>query len=111
MPLATDEAEALQGTIERYLRRADREGDVERMAQRIALAHGRGSRVVGFRRDGRELFVHEVADEAGPSTLAIVGVDRDGRLDRTATVWRDRDLRRWLEENHHYLEWIAPGWR
>lgn len=110
MSLAADDPEAVQGQVERYLRRTDRVGDVERMAQQIALAHSRGRRVVGFRRGSRELFVHEVDDE-GVSSLAILRVGRDGRLDRTATVWRDRDLRRWLEANHHYLEWIAPEWR
>ena len=111
MPQTTTQAAALQRRIRRYLLETGRDGDVDRMAQRIALEHARGSRVVGFRRDGRELFVREADGANGRCTLAIDEVTRDGRLNRTAVVWRGRDLDRWLAENHHYREWLAPDWR
>lgn len=110
MSTVSTEAESIQAQVTRYLTDADRNGDADRMAQRIALAHSRGSRVVGFRRAGRELFVYEERSD-GANRLAIDAVARDGRLRRTATVWTGRSLESWLAENHHYLEWIAPRWR
>lgn len=111
MSLSTDEAAELQQTVRRYLRGTNRDGDVDRMAQRIALNHAQGSRVVGFRRNGRELLVCEDDGADGRRTLAIDEVARDGRLHRTAIVWRGRDVAEWLAANHHYLEWIASEWR
>ena len=105
------EAEALQAQIRNYLRSVERVGDLDRIAQRIALQHSRGSRVVGFRRSGRELFVHEADRADGGNLLAMYQVERDGKLLQTGTVWKGKELDSWLDEHSFYLEWIAPEWR
>lgn len=101
------DSEDLQARIRTYLDTVDRSGDVDRIAQRIALRHSRGSRVVGFRRDGRELFVFDVDRHE----LGIYQVERDGKLSPIGTVWRGNEVEPWLDEHSFYLDWIAPEWR
>ena len=108
-PPGSCDGERIQRSVLAYLQTTDRPGDDVRTAQRLALAHSRGTRIVGFRRDGREVVVYETGD--GSNALTIYAVGRDGRLERTAVLWRGHDLERWLDEHRHYLDWIAPRWR
>lgn len=51
--------EELQSLIHDYLEDVDRTTDTDRIAQRLARKHSLGTDVVGFRRRGREVLLHE----------------------------------------------------
>ena len=103
MSLTTAEAETLQAAIRAYLDRVEREGDRERIAQRVALEQSRGSLVVGFRRRGREVFLYETVS----GELGVYEVGRDGALVRVGLVWKGERLGEWLTENRYYLDWVV----
>ena len=103
-PLAGGERTAGPGApLRAYLDRVDRDGDRDRIAQRVALEQSRGSRVVGFRRRGREVFLYE--EESGE--LGVFEVGRDGELVRVGLVWTGERLDEWLTENRHYLDLVV----
>ena len=97
--------EALQEALESYLTKIDWTGDRERLAQRLAHAHSRGAHVVGIRRRGQEVLLHE------SEALTVHELEPSGRFYRVGTIWRDGDLERWLEHHRYYLEWVNPAYR
>ncbi|WP_290815618.1 hypothetical protein [Halovivax sp.] len=107
----TVDAETLRTRIREYLERAGHDGDAERIAQRLARAHAQGTKVVGFRRRGREVVLYEAADPDGPSELSLHRVGRSGRLTRSGTIGRNGNLGRWLAAHRYYLEWVRPDLR
>ncbi|MDJ1432278.1 hypothetical protein [Halostagnicola sp. A-GB9-2] len=102
------EAETLQNELRRYLTQCDRTGDTERIAQELARKHSVGYRVIGFRRRGNEVLLHEKRTSATGNELTIHEVCVDGRLPKIGTIWTGRDLEDWLAHHRYYLEWVHP---
>lgn len=108
--ITSSEAAAFQNQIRDALDDLDRTGDTERMAHRIADKHAISGRVVGFRRRGREVLLYRDGTSDVPNVLAVHAVTRDGRVPRRGIVWKSRELDRWLEKHHHYLNWVNPNY-
>ncbi|MFC6716260.1 hypothetical protein ACFQGT_07855 [Natrialbaceae archaeon GCM10025810] len=109
MPRLTPrDAEAVTDAIVEALEKLGRQGDVDRMAHRLAQLHASGSTLVGFRRRGREalLFEQTAPDETGE--LAIYDVSRAGHVTRIGVLDRRVSLEDWLREHRYYLDWVAP---
>lgn len=109
MALALDASrmspEELQGIIHDYLEGADRAADTDRIAQRLARKHSCGASVIGFRRRGRKVLLHE------SDTLVTYELDRSGQLLHVGTVWKQRDLEQWVYRHQHYLDWVNPEYQ
>ncbi|RQG89353.1 hypothetical protein [Natrarchaeobius chitinivorans] len=107
----TSELESLQVELQEYLKKVDRAGDPDRLAQRLTRKHSVGSYVVGFRRRGREVFLYEEGGQDESDVLRIHEIGIDGHLPCVGTVWKGRDLDQWIRHHRPYLEWIHPAFR
>ena len=90
--------------------RTHRGPDADAILHGLAAAERTACFVIGFRRNARDVYLHDPHSPAGNSQVTVHDVFDDGGLSRRTTVW-EGPVQDWQKRAWPPLEFVAPAYR